>query len=309
VSSSIPLPPLVTAATDPGQELGRFLAAKRARLRPDDVGLPEGARRRVPGLRREEVAQLAGVSPAYYTRLEQGDGGRASDEVVGALARALLLTPAETEHLFRLTDPRGQTRREAHTRPSVRFALQGLLDAMPDVPALVVGRRSEILAWNSLGSAVFGDLEGRPRSERNWARLVFLDAGYHDLFVDWQQKAADVVGQLRVDAGYHPNDHRLAALVGELTMKSPTFATLWAQHQIRDRCHSVQFLNHPDVGPLELHVESFRIAGEGDKSLVTYHTAPGSQSHDQLRLLGSWTRQSVNPERLLQKSEQHSDQG
>ncbi|MET0887135.1 MAG: helix-turn-helix transcriptional regulator, partial [Mycetocola sp.] len=270
-----------------GRELGRFLSARRARLQPDDVGLPEGGRRRVPGLRREEVALLAGVSPAYYTRLEQGEGGRVSDEVAVALARALRLTHAETEHLVRLVDPRGQLLRDADAASTIRPALQGLLDTFVDVPAVIVGRRSDILAWNELGSAVFEDLASLPRAERNWARLVFLHAPYRDLFVDWLQKASDVVGQLRMDAGYHPGDARLASLVGELAMTSPTFAQLWAQHDITERCNGVQRIEHPDVGRLELNAESFRVAGE-DVSLVTYHAEPGTESHDRLRFLGSW---------------------
>lgn len=288
MTSSDPLPPLVTCDTRAGLELGRFLMAKRARLRPQEAGLPEGNRRRVPGLRREEVAMLAGVSPAYYTRLEQGDGGRASDDVVAALARALQLTAAETEHLFRLTDPRSQTRRESRAHTAVRASMQGLLDSMSDVPALVVGRRSDIFAWNSLGSAVFGDIARLPAEDRNWARLVFLDPRSHDLFVDWNQKAADVVAQLRADAGRHPDDTRLATLVGELVMKSPAFAEFWARHEIRDRCHGHILLEHAQAGSLELQVESFRLSGEDDTSLVTYHAEAGSPSQEQLRLLGSW---------------------
>ena len=280
--------PMVTADENDGQELGRFLAAKRARLRPQDVGMPEGGRRRVPGLRREEVAMLAGVSPAYYTRLEQGDVGRVSDEVLGSLAKALRLTNAETDHLFRLANPQGEARREACSRTAVRPALQGLLDAFVDMPALIIGRRSDILAWNDLGSLVFGGLHDLTVSERNLVRLVFLDPSYQDLFVDWEQKAADVVGQLRRDAGFHPHDPRLSALVGELAVTSGAFARLWARHEIQERCHGVQQLRHPEVGLLELHVETLRVSGEDDKTLVTYRATPGSTSQESLRVLTSW---------------------
>jgi transcriptional regulator with XRE-family HTH domain len=283
----VPAPLAAPAGAGTGQELGRFLRARRARLRPGDVGLVDHGRRRVPGLRREEVAMLAGLSPAYYTRLEQGDGGRVSDEVTAALARALRLEPAETEHLFRLMDPLGQVRRERRTRAAVRPALQGLLDAVVHVPAFIVGRRSDILAWNAIGAAVFGDPAGRDPADRNWARLVFLDEGYRDLFVDWREKAADVVGQLRLDAGRHPADRQLAALVGELSMRSSEFATLWAQHDIRERCHGIQRLRHPEVGELELRVESFRVAGDEDVALATYHPEPGSPTQESLRLLGT----------------------
>lgn len=285
MSSSTSAAPLVTADEDEGQELGRFLAAKRAQIRPDDVGLPGGGRRRVPGLRREEVAMLAGVSPAYYTRLEQGDAGRVSDEVVGALSRALHLTPVEADHLFRLVNPRAEARRNTCSDPAIRPELQSLLDVLGDVPAMIVGRRSDILAWNTLGSLVFGDLERLPRSERNWARLVFLHPEYRNRFIDWHQKAADVVGQLRVDAGFHPNDPHLAALVGELAVKSPTFARLWARHEIQDHCHRIHRIDHPDVGPLELHVESFRVSGEEDKTLVIYRATPESPTDAALQQL------------------------
>ncbi|MCS0644347.1 helix-turn-helix transcriptional regulator [Curtobacterium flaccumfaciens] len=287
-----PAAPLVRADEDEGHELGRFLAAKRARIRPDDVGLPAGGRRRVPGLRREEVAMLAGVSPAYYTRLEQGDAGRVSNEVVSALSRALRLAPVEAEHLFRLVDPRGEVRRNTCSNAVVRPELQSLLDALSEVPAMIVGRRSDILAWNALASLLFGDLERLPRSERNWARLVFLHPAHRDLFIDWHQKAADVVGQLRIDAGFHPTDLHLAALVGELAMKSTTFARLWARHEVQDHCHRVQHLDHPAVGQLELQVESFRVAGEEDKSLVTYRAAPGSPTDAALRQLRAGTANS-----------------
>ena len=278
-------PPLVTADEGDAQELGRFLAAKRARLSPQDVGIPGGGRRRVPGLRREVVAMLAGVSPAYYTRLEQGDVGRVSDAVVGALAEALHLTPVEVDHFFRLANPRGEARRDSCSRAPIRSALQGLLDAFVDMPALIIGRRSDLLAWNELGSVVFGGLQELPRAERNLARLVFLAPAFQDVFADWDRKAADVVGQLRMEAGFHPSDPHLSALVGELAVRSETFARLWARHEVQERCNGVQVLRHPEAGLLELQVETFRVAGEEDKSLVTYRAVTGSTTQESLRSL------------------------
>lgn len=263
----------------------------------------------MPGLRREEVAMLARVSPAYYTRLEQGDGGRVSDEIVGALAQALRLTGGETDHAFRLANPRGEARRDGCSRAAVRPALQGLLDAFVDMPALIVGRRSDILAWNGLGSLVFGGLREMPRPERNLARLVFLDPAFRDLFVDWERKAADVVGLLRLDAGFHPGDPRLSALVGELAVKSDTFAWLWARHEIQERCHETQTLRHPEVGLLDLQVETLRVVGEEDKSLVTYRAVPGSATQDSLRLLGSWAvvRAKGGPEARADDQQQRQE--
>ncbi|MEU6578919.1 helix-turn-helix transcriptional regulator [Streptomyces sp. NPDC046805] len=270
-------------------ELSEFLRSRRARLKPEDAGLPDfGRHRRVPGLRREELAQLAGVSVAYYTRLEQGNGRNVSAEVLDSIARALRLTDAEHAHLTHLAKPKAHKKKPAarpqHTRP----ALRQLLDAMEGVPAYVVGRRSDILAWNRLAAAVFGDWSELPPAERNWARLVFLRPDYRDLFVDWEQKAIDIVCILRMDAGCHPDDTRLSALVGELSVKSGEFRRLWATHDVKEKNHGVKQLHHPLVGELSLNYEGFRIPDGTELSLVTYHAEPGSPSAESLRLLASW---------------------
>ncbi|MFE0511099.1 helix-turn-helix domain-containing protein [Streptomyces sp. NPDC058964] len=270
-------------------ELSEFLRSRRARLKPEDVGLPDfGRHRRVPGLRREELAQLAGVSVAYYTRLEQGNGRNVSAEVLDSIARALRLTDAEHAHLTHLAKGK-QHKKKASARPQqVRGALRQLLDTMDGVPAYVVGRRSEILAWNRMTAALFGDWEQLPVAERNWARLVFLHPDYRDLFVDWEQKAIDIVCALRMDAGCYPDDPRLSALVGELSVKSADFRRLWATHDVKEKSHGVKRLHHPLVGELSLHFESFRMPDDSDQSLVTYHAEPGSPSAEGLRLLASW---------------------
>ncbi|MGY0390599.1 helix-turn-helix domain-containing protein [Nocardioides sp. WG-D5] len=270
-------------------ELSEFLSSRRARLKPDDVGLRGfGRHRRVPGLRREEVAQLAGVSVAYYTRLEQGNGRNVSAEVLDAVARALRLSEAEHAHLTSLAKPKRQKKKPAVRAQQVRVTLRTLLDTMEGVPAMVVGRRSDILAWNRIASAVFGDWAELPKQDQNWARLVFLRAEHRDLFVDWERKANDVVAQLRMDAGSHPDDPRLSALVGELSVKSEEFRRLWATHDVRERCHGVQRLRHPLVGELDLRIESFRLADDHEQMLVTYHAEPNSPSAEALRLLASW---------------------
>ncbi|MBY8888195.1 helix-turn-helix transcriptional regulator [Streptomyces sp. PTM05] len=271
-------------------ELSEFLRTRRARLKPEDVGLPDfGRHRRVPGLRREELAQLAGVSVAYYTRLEQGNGRNVSAEVLDSIARALRLTDAEHAHLTHLAKPKSHKKKAAAGRQQhVRPALRELLDSMDGVPAYVVGRRSEILAWNRMAAAVFGDWAQLPPAERNWARLVFLQPSYRDLFVDWEQKAIDIVCALRMDAGCHPDDPRLSALVGELSVKSEEFRRLWATHDVKEKSHGVKHLHHTLVGALALHFESFRMTDGTDQSLITYHAEPGSPSADSLRLLGSW---------------------
>ncbi|MFD3584062.1 helix-turn-helix domain-containing protein [Streptomyces sp. NPDC058683] len=279
-----PSPPL-----DRRAELSEFLRTRRARLRPGDVGLPDfGRHRRVPGLRREELAQLAGVSVAYYTRLEQGNGRNVSAEVLDAIARALRLTDAEHAHLMHLAKGK-QHKKKASARPQqVRPALGQLLEAMDGVPAYIGGRRSDILAWNGMAAAVFGDWSELPVTERNWARLVFLRPEYRDLFVEWEQKAIDIVCLLRMDAGCFPDDTRLSALVGELSVKSEEFRRLWATHDVKEKSHGVKRLHHPLVGELSLSYESFRMPDDPDQSLVTYHAEPGSASAQALRLLASW---------------------
>ncbi|AZM60356.1 MULTISPECIES: helix-turn-helix transcriptional regulator [unclassified Streptomyces] len=274
---------------DPRAELSEFLRTRRARLKPQDVGLPDfGRHRRVPGLRREELAQLAGVSVAYYTRLEQGNGQNVSAEVLDSIARALRLSDAERAHLTHLARPKRHRRKQPPRTQQVRAALRQLLDSMDTVPAYVVGRRSEILAWNRMAAALFGDWGRMPVQERNWARLVFLNPDYRELFVEWDQKAYDMVGYLRMDAGYHPEDPRLSALVGELSVKSEEFRTLWAAHDVKEKSHGVKRVRHPLVGELTLQWESFRPAADTEQSLVTYFAEPGSPSAEALRLVASW---------------------
>ncbi|MFJ8084250.1 helix-turn-helix domain-containing protein [Streptomyces sp. NPDC096205] len=276
-------------ALDRRAELSEFLRTRRARLKPQDVGLPEfGRQRRVPGLRREELAQLAGVSVAYYTRLEQGNGRNVSTEVLDAIARALRLTDAEHAHLTHLANPKQHKKKPAARSQQVRPALRQLLDTMDAVPAYVVGRRSDILAWNRMAAALFGDWAELPPAHRNWARLVFLRPDYHDLFQDWEQKAIDIVCHLRMDAGCYPDDPRLSALVGELSVKSEDFRRLWATHDVKEKSHGVKLLRHPLVGELSLRFESFRLADDSEQVLVTYHADPATPSAEALRLLASW---------------------
>ncbi|MGQ4420880.1 helix-turn-helix domain-containing protein [Streptomyces sp. SAS_269] len=270
-------------------ELSEFLRSRRARLKPEDVGLPDfGRRRRVPGLRREELAQLAGVSVAYYTRLEQGNGRNVSAEVLDSIARALRLTDAEHAHLTHLAKPTAHKKKPAARQQQVRAALRQLLDSMEGVPAYVVGRRTEVLAWNRMAAAVFGDWSELAPAERNWARMVFLRPDYRDLFIDWEQKAIDIVCALRMDAGCYPDDPRLSALVGELSVKSAEFRRLWATHDVKEKGYGVKRLRHPLVGELSLSFETFRLADDGDQALITYHAEPDSPSAQSLRLLASW---------------------
>ncbi|WP_405191560.1 helix-turn-helix transcriptional regulator [Streptomyces anulatus] len=271
-------------------ELSEFLRTRRAKLRPGDVGLPEfGRHRRVPGLRREELAQLAGVSVAYYTRLEQGNGRNVSAEVLDAIARALRLTDAESAHLTHLAKPaRHRKKRRPARVQQVRKGLLYLLDSMDGIPAYVTGARSDVLAWNAMAAAVFGDWGALPPAERNWARLVFLSPAYRDLFVNWDSKASDMVSYLRLYAGCHPDDPELSALVGELSVKSDEFRRLWATHNVKEKGHGVKLLRHPLVGELTLSYETLKLPDDEEQHLVTYHAEPGSESAQSLRLLASW---------------------
>ncbi|MFE0045805.1 helix-turn-helix transcriptional regulator [Streptomyces albireticuli] len=275
---------------DQRTELSEFLRSRRARLSPEDVGLtPHGGRRRVPGLRREELAQLAGVSVTYYTRLEQGRGQNVSAGVLDAIAGALRLDRAERDHLTHLARPVTRTRRAPSRPQRVRPAVQHLIDAMEGVPAYVMGRRLDIIGWNRMACALLGDFSAVPAAQRNMAWQLFLDPGTRDLYVEWERKAADIVALLRLEAGCYPDDPGLCALVGELSVKSEEFRSLWAAHDVRDKCFGVKRLHHPLVGPLTLSCESLVLPADSGQQLITYHAEPGSPSAESLRLLASWT--------------------
>jgi transcriptional regulator with XRE-family HTH domain len=274
---------------DQRTELSEFLRSRRARLQPQDVGLIYyGGRRRVPGLRREELAQLAGVSVAYYTRLEQGHAENVSSTVLDAIADALRLNGAEREHLSRLVRPVHRRSRAAVRPQRVRPEVQQLLDTMHAVPACVLGRRMDVLGWNPLLCALYSDYPALPVEQRNLARQVFLDPAAREFFVNWQGKAADVVASLRLEAGRYPDDPRLCALVGELSVQSEDFRQLWATHNVQDKGYGSKDLHHPVVGRLSLRYETFALPADPDQTLLTYHAAPGSSSAESLRLLASW---------------------
>jgi hypothetical protein len=228
------------------------------------------------------------VSAAYYTRLEQGNAQNVSASVLDAIADALRLNSAERAHLTDLVRP-VHRRRPAARAQRVRPALQQLLDAMEAVPAYILGRRMEVLAWNRMGAALIGDFAAMPPEHRNFAWLVFLDPAAREFYDDWEGKASDVVAQLRLSAGRHPDDPKLASLIGELSMKCPDFRRLWAAHDVRDKGPCTKDLHHPVVGPLTLSFESMLLPADADLILATYHAEPGSPSAEALRLLASWS--------------------
>ncbi|MGK5637304.1 helix-turn-helix domain-containing protein [Streptomyces sp. URMC 126] len=273
--------------------LGEFLRTRRAALRPEDVDLPAyGGQRRVPGLRREELALLAGVSTAYYTRLEQGQSVNASDGVLDALARALRLSPDEHAHLRNLARPGRPAPRTAGRPARVRPGVARLIAALDGIPALVLNHRYDVLDWNPLGHALTAghlaaDGPHRPAARPNTQRLLFLDPHVRDLYPRWDLESRRAVSALRLAAGEHPDDPALAELIGELTMKSPEFASLWARHPVRACVTGSKDFHHPLVGPLTLTFEMLRVPttdGPG-QSLLTFSAEPGSPAEAALRLL------------------------
>ncbi|MFI6869673.1 helix-turn-helix transcriptional regulator [Nocardia sp. NPDC050406] len=277
-------------------ELGEFLRSRRARLRPEEVGLVDhGARRRVPGLRREELALLAGVSVDHYVRLEQGRTLHFSESVLDAVARALRLNPVERDHLYRLARPwsGAETPGEQQVRPGLRR----LLDAAAGVPAYIVGRGTAVLGWNRLAAALITDFGALPPRERNLARLVFLDEGMRELYEDWPAKAADVVAYLRLDAARNPNDAGIAALIDELCRGSAEFRRLWERHELKDKTHGRYVYRHPVVGKIDLGFETLRLPDDPDQALVAHTVEPDSPSATALDLLSGWAADTMSTAR------------
>jgi transcriptional regulator with XRE-family HTH domain len=265
-------------------ELADFLRRSRARLAPSDVGLAPGARRRTPGLRREEVAALAGMSVDYYTRLEQQRGPHPSRQMLTALARALRLTDDERDHLFHLTgeEPPRRASGSGHVRPGLLL----VLDRLHDTPTQVVTDCGDVLAQNAMAKALVGDVMSAPPRERNLARRFFLDPAGRALFPeeDRPRHARAHVASLRAVAAARPDDPEPAALVAELRARSEEFAALWDEHQVAQRTPSTKRFLHPVVGMIELDCEVL-LSHEHRQHLVLHTARPGTEAHEQLRLL------------------------
>ncbi|MET7461766.1 helix-turn-helix transcriptional regulator [Nonomuraea sp. NPDC005501] len=268
-------------------DLGDFLRSRRARIQPEEVGLQAFGRRRVPGLRREEVAQLAGVSVDYYIRLEQGRGQSVSDAVLDAVARVLRLDEVEQAHLRDLARPHKQEERPRTAQQRVRPGARLLVESVSG-PAFLLGRCMDVLAWNPMGDAVIG-FSGRDDRTRNQARDAFLNPAAREFYLDWQAVAAETVAYLRLEAGRRPRDKRLAELVGELSLRSEEFRRLWADHQVKEKTYGVKRMLHPVVGRLDVGYETLALPGDPDLLLVVYTAAPGSEAAEKLAVLASWT--------------------
>ncbi|MEU8475461.1 helix-turn-helix domain-containing protein [Streptomyces hygroscopicus] len=274
---------------DSENPLGRFLRARRELVRPEDVGILPGARRRVAGLRREEVALLAGVSTDYYVRLEQGRERHPSSQVVDALARALVLEEDAVAHLHRLARPAPGRRRPGARRERVSPTLLRMMEGWPRTPAVVLGRCLTVLAHNTLGGALF---DGHTHS-RDLVRLVFLDPDAREFYPDWERVAANTVAGLRAAVGLDEEDPELIAVVGELSLKSETFRRLWARHDIRQKTHETKRFRHRLVGELTLDYEALTVNSAPGQQLVVYQAEPGSPSEQALSLLGSLAAEAV----------------
>jgi transcriptional regulator with XRE-family HTH domain len=285
-------------------DIREFLSSRRARIAPEQAGLPAyGGNRRVKGLRREEVALLAGVSVDYYVRMERGSLAGASDGVLDALASALQLDEAERDHLFHLARqsraPSGPRRR----RPvvTVRSTLQQVLDAISDAPAWIRNGRFDVLAMNQLARALYSPVLADPRRPANTARFVYLALeAARDFFVDYNQMTNDAAAKLRMEAGRNPHDEELIALVGELSTCSEPFRQRWASHDVRLHRSGRKRVHHPVVGQLDLDVESMELPDEPNLHLIIYTAPAGTPTADGLALLASW---AASQERLVTELE------
>jgi transcriptional regulator with XRE-family HTH domain len=279
------------AASDNRAEIREFLATRRARISPAQAGLPAyGGNRRVPGLRREEVALLAGVSIDYYVRMERGNLSGASDSVLDGLARALQLDEAERDHLVDLAraSDRPPARRRQSRTAGVTASVQQVIDAITEAPAWVRNARHDLLAANRLARALYAPVLADPRRPANTARFTYLDPASHQFFTDWERAADDIAAMLRSEAGRNPHDKQLVELIGELSTRSEDFRTRWAAHNVRFHRTGYKKLHHPVVGDLELSFEAMELPSAPGLTMLVYTAAAGSPSADGLKLLASW---------------------
>ncbi|MFJ3671440.1 helix-turn-helix transcriptional regulator [Streptomyces sp. NPDC090106] len=270
-----------------------FLRSRRERITPEQAGLPVYGQRRVPGLRRGEVATLAGVSVEYYTRLERGNLQGVSDSVLDALGRALRLDVTERMYLYDLARaagpaPRARTRQKA-ARPTVRPSVTRIVEGMPHLPAYVMNNRLDALAANPLGRALYAQMYADPTCEANVARFAFLNPVARAFYTDWDRMARFAVGALRVEAGKNPYDRELSNLIGELSTRSDAFRVMWGSHDVHVFRDTTKRLHHPLVGDLELDQETMSLPDESGLSVVVYSAPPRTASEDGLKLLANWS--------------------
>jgi transcriptional regulator with XRE-family HTH domain len=277
---------------DSRTEMREFLASRRARITPEEAGLPGGGGRRVPGLRREERAALAGVSVSWYTRLERGDAVGASDSVLDAIARTLRLDELEREHLFRLARGQGGPRRTSARRPAprtIRPTLQLMLDQMTDLPAIVQSDRADVVAMNPLARALYSGLISSPAAAMNHARYIHLDPGSQTFYRDWDEVASNSAAMLHVAAAKSPFDTDLSNLVGELATQSDDFRVRWASRNVHEHQAGRKRLHHEVVGDIELLYETLALPQHPGLTMYINAAEPGTPAADALRLLAAWS--------------------
>lgn len=269
-----------------------FLSTRRAKITPEQAGLAAyGGNRRVPGLRRGEVAMLAGVSVEYYTRLERGNLAGVSESVLESLANALQLDDAERAHLYdlaRAASDGGKARRRPIRKQAIRPGVQLTLDAISGSPAFIRNGRLDLLATNSLGRALYSDIYDSPAGPPNHARFLFLDPRSRDFYTDWERAANDTVAIMRTEAGRDPYDRGLSDLVGELSTRSEEFRVRWASHNVRQHYTGKKHFRHRIVGDLHLLYEALELSADAGLTLTVYNAEPGTGTEDALRLLASW---------------------
>lgn len=281
---------------DERREVREFLVNRRSRIRPADAGLPVyGGNRRVPGLRREEVAMLAGLSVDYYTKLERGNLAGVSSSVLAGISRALQLDETDREHLRNLASraSRGGPTRHPRPEPALRSSLRQVLDAITDAPAWVRNHRYDMLATNELARALFMQAITDTAVTPNLARFTLLNPAAKTFWRDWDRAAADTVAYLRAEAARHPDDRRISDLVGEFATRSPEFPALWAEYDVRFHRTGSKLIHHPIVGDLDLEFEAMEFPSDPGLVLTVYTAAPGSPSADALRLLAAWNADRV----------------
>ncbi|MFF5499876.1 helix-turn-helix domain-containing protein [Streptomyces aquilus] len=285
----------MTSHSDP-RALGAFLKARRSQLDPRECGLSAtDSARRVAGLRREEVAALAAISVDYYTRLEQGRV-RASAPVLGTLARALRLDDDQQRYLYELAGRAGQRPRRRRAPQRLRPAVRRLLDQLTHTPALVLGKRLDILAWNQAAASLYTDFAAVPADRRNYLRLLFTDPAMRDMDLDWEHDARDAVAALRLEAAADSDDPELARLVGDLSVRDADFRTWWAEHRVNSATYGTKHYRHPLVGDLTLDCDTWADPDGSGQRLMVLTAELGSPSHDALRILASWTTEATGPE-------------
>jgi transcriptional regulator with XRE-family HTH domain len=278
----------MSSRTADREELGAFLKARRAELSPSDVGLPEGGTyRRVAGLRREEVAQLAAISTDYYTRLEQGRIS-ASAPVLAALARVLRLTDDQRAYMYELAGKPAAAKPRRRAPQKVKPHMQRILDHLTDTPAIVMTPIHDILAWNPLAAALMIDFGEVAERERNFLRLIFTDPRMRALYPDWEGLARAVISYIRMEAARKPDDPRLAELIGDLSIRDSQFRQWWAGHHVALKRRGARTYNHPVVGEITLEWDTLTSDADPDQQLIVYTAQPGSPSEQALRILASW---------------------